>query len=117
MTKKEVGDLAENFIRTQYIRDGFAIISQNYHTRQGEVDIIARKGDLIAIIEVKARKDNSLVPIEYSVTKQKQRRVRLAATAFLQKNNLLDKKIRFDVAFVSFNEQMEYTHNIITAAF
>ncbi len=117
MTKKEIGDLAEQYICTQYKRDGYAIISQNYHTTQGETDIIARKGDNIVVIEVKARKDNSLVPIEYSVTKQKQRRVRLAATTYLQQNNLLNNKIRFDVAFVSFNEMMEFTHTIIKAAF
>lgn len=36
---------------------GYRILERNYRTKLGEIDIIARKGDLVAIVEVKARRD------------------------------------------------------------
>jgi len=36
---------------------GYRILARNFKTKSGEIDIIARKGDLIAIVEVKARRD------------------------------------------------------------
>jgi len=38
---------------------GYRILARNFKTKEGEIDIIARKGDLVAIIEVKARKEIS----------------------------------------------------------
>ena len=34
---------------------GYRIIARRYRTRLGEIDLVARKGDLVAIVEVKAR--------------------------------------------------------------
>ena len=36
---------------------GYRIVALRYKTKAGEVDIIARRGDLVAFVEVKARKD------------------------------------------------------------
>jgi Holliday junction resolvase-like predicted endonuclease len=36
---------------------GYRIVARNFRTKAGEIDIVARRGDLVAIVEVKARRD------------------------------------------------------------
>lgn len=78
---------------------GYQIIERNYKTKLGEIDIIARKGDLIAIVEVKAR--NTLNASLDSVGYQSVQRIHDAADLWLAKQKdaqLLS--MRFDIVAV-----------------
>ncbi len=77
------------------------IIARNYRTAQGEVDLIARDGDTIVFVEVKARRRGE--PAE-AVTPEKQRRLTLAALHFLKRHRLLEYAGRFDVVAVVWPE-------------
>ncbi len=48
---------AERLAALALMLKGYRIVAKRYQTPVGEVDLIARKGDLIALVEVKARKD------------------------------------------------------------
>ena len=50
---KEKGNFGEKLARDYLINDGFEIIVSNFFTRFGELDIIARNGQRIHIVEVK----------------------------------------------------------------
>ncbi len=84
-------------------KQGFTILSTNYHTRRGEVDIIAKKDDVIAFVEVKTRKKNYF-PLSQVITKPKQRRIALAALDFALTHHLMNNVLRFDVALVQYSE-------------
>ena len=72
---------------------GFAITERRYKTPVGEIDIIARKGDLTVFCEVKARKDYVSAAESLSI-KQKQRIARAAEYYMARlKNNLNNNKI------------------------
>ena len=74
---------------------------RGYGIAQGEVDLIARDGDTVVFVEVKARQAGN--PVE-AVTPAKQRRLTLAALHFLRKHNLLEVRARFDVVAIIWPE-------------
>ena len=57
--RMELGKAAEAAAADFLMARGFTIIERNYRKRRGEIDIIARKGDTIHFIEIKARSDAS----------------------------------------------------------
>ena len=52
--KRRLGDIGENIARDFLERRGFEIIERNYLRKWGEIDIIARKSNLINFVEVKS---------------------------------------------------------------
>ena len=95
----------EGFNNIKEIRDyaynkGYKIIARNFSCKYGELDIVAQKGDMIVIIEVKTRKNDNYAQAKEFVDYRKQNRIRNTADLFLQQQGLTDKIIRFDVAEV-----------------
>ena len=104
----------------RFVRDkGYNIITANYRCRFGEADIICMDKKTLVFVEVKARSGKMIAePREY-VSEQKQRKLTLTASHFMQKTKL-DLPVRFDVAEVYFedvNNYKEYTINYIEDAF
>ncbi len=80
---RNIGNIGENLICEYLIGNGYIIIKRNYTKLCGEIDIIATKGDIIAFVEVKTRKSDSLVSPLEAVTKSKQRKIINTAEIFL----------------------------------
>ena len=57
MISKYKGDYGEKLAARELIKKGYAIREKNYHTRMGEIDIIAEKDNTVVFVEVKLRKD------------------------------------------------------------
>ncbi|MBR2504190.1 MAG: YraN family protein [Oscillospiraceae bacterium] len=112
--KKLIGDKGENLIAKHYRRNGYKIISRNFSCRFGELDIVAQKGNTVAVIEVKTRKNSDFALAKEFVDYKKQNCIKNTAMLFLQKNNLMDCNIRFDVAEVYTEDN---SINITEAAF
>lgn len=111
---KLIGNKGENLIAKQYRKNGYKIIARNFSCRFGELDIVAQKGNTVAVVEVKTRKNAAFAKAAEFVDLKKQNRIKTAAKLFIQENNLMDCYIRFDVAEV-YTENS--TINIIEAAF
>lgn len=94
------GRWAEALCRLALRLKGYRILAVNLRTPVGEIDIVARRGRMVAIIEVKARDrgaDPGLVPAP-----RQRRRIARAAAAFLSMNPALaDLSVRFDVMSVA----------------
>ena len=108
---QELGSLGENIVAEYLKKNGFTILTQNYRTRCGEVDIIAQKGDTVAFVEVKTRK-KVYFPTSSVVTFGKQKKIIKAAKSFILKHNIIDKVLRFDVATVETINTQELDYNI-----
>ena len=80
------GRRGEQLARDHLARRGYDIIQTNFHSRYGEIDIIARKGDIVAFVEVKARRDRSFGEPFESVSPRKQSQIRRMARAWLMVN-------------------------------
>ena len=54
--KKTLGNWGEDKAALYLRLHGYRIVERNFRCRQGEIDVIARKGGVIAFVEVKLRK-------------------------------------------------------------
>ena len=96
MAATEIGawgeERAANYLRLR----GYRILARNCRYRQGELDIVARKGDYIVFIEVKLRKNNDFGEARDFVTYSKQQKCIAAAQMWLAENET-ELQPRFDV--------------------
>ena len=89
---KEGEDRAVAFLK----KKGYRILEKNYRTVFGEIDIIAKDGDVVVFIEVKTRADGAFgYPFE-AVTQRKREKIRKVALSFLKKLKR-EPPARFDV--------------------
>ena len=79
----EHGSLGEAYAARMLEEKGYQILARNFHTRFGELDIVAQKGEILAFVEVKTRATGSLARPAAAVSPGKQRRVILAAEGYL----------------------------------
>jgi putative endonuclease len=98
----DLGKLGEE-IAVKYLTDkGYEILERNWHNVHKEVDIIAKDGRFLVIVEVKTRQTNAYGEPDIAVTRQKQRMLIAAANAYLFRNKL-DLETRFDIISIVFN--------------
>ena len=84
-----------------YEKQGATLITHNYHTRMGEIDLILREPDgTLVFCEVKTRAKDSLDTPAAAVNAAKQRRIIASAAWYLQSTHQSDEPVRFDVAEV-----------------
>ncbi len=101
MTTKEIGDFGENEVCKYLISNRMKILDRNFHSRYGEIDIIAKDGSCIVFVEVKTRKSSLYgMPSEY-VTYSKRRKIIATAKYYLRNN--IDVEMRFDIAEVYYS--------------
>ena len=103
---KKGEQLAVNFL----IKNGYNVLERNYRFDKAEVDIIVRKENVLAIIEVKTRTNTDFGnPQEFVKPKQIQRLVK-AVDEYVTVNNL-DVEVRFDIiAIVKKGTQYNIEH-------
>ncbi len=79
---------------------GYRILARRYRTPRGEIDLVARRGGTIAIVEVKARgtRDAALE----AITPANRRRITEAASLWLSRNpRYNDATLRFDALLIA----------------
>ncbi len=81
---------------------GYEILGRNYHTREGEIDIIARDGKTLVFVEVKAGRQKDFGEPETWVDIKKQQKIGMAAESYLLLHNIENVDCRFDVVAVIF---------------
>ena len=100
MISKYKGDYGEKLSARELIKKGYIIKERNYHSRYGEIDIIAEKEDTVVFVEVKSRHGSSYGLGREAVTFAKQKHIIRAAELYLIKAGLTDSFARFDVVEV-----------------
>lgn len=90
---------------------GYKILTHNFHSRFGEIDIIAKDKSTIVFIEVKSRSNNSFgTPLE-AITYSKIEKIKKTAFYFLTLNNLGSSDFRIDaVEVIMGTEQVNINH-------
>jgi len=78
---------------------GFRILARRYRTRLGEIDLIARRGDLVLIVEVKARR--TLLEAMEAIRRESEWRIEGAADLWLSRQPDYGRlSVRFDMVAV-----------------
>lgn len=93
----DLGRIAENFTVSLLEDKGYKIIERNFHSRFGEIDIIACEGSVLVFVEVKARWSNKFGLPEEAVTPQKIWKIKKTADYYCLINSINDAKMRIDV--------------------
>jgi putative endonuclease len=81
--RRAQGDAAEERACRHLERSGFTIVERNYRMKGGEIDIVARKGDVLVFVEVRSLDSAEYGTPEESVTLAKRRRIVRAAREYL----------------------------------
>ena len=93
------GHRAETLAALALRLKGYRIVARRLRNPSGEIDIVARRGDLVAIVEVKARA--TLAEASDAVTQDAQRRIVNAANLWLSRQADATKlSLRFDIVAV-----------------
>ena len=95
-----MGSLAEDLVQTRLQDEGFEILGRNVRVGRDELDIVARKGGLLVVCEVRARSDDRWLSPAQSITKAKVASVRRGVATLLRAWRLSGLEVRLDVASV-----------------
>jgi putative endonuclease len=106
----ELGKKGEQLAVDFLLENGYDVVERNYRFQKAEIDIIAQKGDLLAVVEVKTRSTSDFGnPQDFVKPKQIQHLVKAIDQYVV--SNLLDVEVRFDIiAIVKEGESFKIEH-------
>lgn len=81
-------------------RAGLAVLERRFRVRLGEIDLIARHGDVLVFVEVKTRRSTTYGSPAEAVSPLKRRRMARVAEVYLQRTRRTSIRCRFDVVEV-----------------
>lgn len=99
---KEGEAIAANFL----MEKGYAIKKKNYRHQKAEIDIIAQKGDILAIVEVRARSTDHIIPIAATITQKKIQLLIRGANNYVTSQKLDNVEVRFDIITILKNSRV-----------
>ncbi|MBN2394993.1 MAG: YraN family protein [Candidatus Atribacteria bacterium] len=111
-----LGKIGEELAKNYLSKNGHTILEQNYKVPFGEIDLISEKDHCLCFVEVKARKSISSGLPEESITIFKKKKIIQVAQCYLKKHHIIDKKMRFDVISIQFDQhRLKEIRHIINA--
>lgn len=113
MNRNEVGRLAEQAAVDYLVAQGFELIATNVRVGPRELDVIARRGDLLVFVEVRARGKGAFEGAFASVDAAKRARIVEAASALWRDRFASDaslSRMRFDVIAVTLDGGVRVEH-------
>jgi len=118
--KQEIGKKGETVAVHYLKKQGYRIIEQNYRSKAGEIDIIAREKQSLVFVEVKTRSSRSFGSPKWAITPKKQKTISMAALYYLKMTNQNDVDARFDVVSILLqgeDTQIELVRNAFDLAY
>src|SRR3989338_2791101 len=117
MSKTQSGNYGESLAVNFLKKRGYKILERNYRIRGGEIDIVAREGELLVFVEVKARWSHEYGLPSESITYWKIKALLKTAAFYCVKINWKDRPYRIDLVSIDFanskdNPEIELIKNI-----
>lgn len=100
--RQKLGQRGERLAEEYFKRRRFSILERNYRYRRGEIDLIARRGNLIVFIEVKTRSSNTFIDAEQSLRSRQISSIREVAEHYLHEVKW-QGEVRFDILTIEEN--------------
>jgi putative endonuclease len=111
------GKRGEDAACDELTKRGYRILERRFRTRCGEIDIVARDGDVIVFVEVKARSSGRFGQPFESLTWHKRQRLAQMAASYLFLKHLCGVPCRFDVVGVRASESDACSVEVLQNAF
>lgn len=112
----DFGKKAEDLAVEYLLKNGYKILVRNFRFQKAEIDIIAEKEGIVAIVEVKARSTDAFMLPQEAVTKTKIRSIVSTANHYLEEFNK-QHEVRFDIMSVLPDDKGNLMIEHITDAF
>jgi len=93
-------DLAKDFLQQRE----YQILTENYYTQAGEIDIICQKDEQLVFIEVKTRTSQEFGIPEQAIDKNKKEKLHKTALNYLQENKISQENWRIDCIAIEINK-------------
>ena len=103
-TRQAFGRKSEALAAKHLKKMGYKIVTRNYRTKLGEIDIIAKDSSTLVFVEVKARQSAQYGSPKAAVTYEKQRKISMVALAYLKATQQMQTAARFDVVSIDYSE-------------
>lgn len=111
MHNRDLGNWGEGQAAKFLRKKGYEIITRNFYSYQGEIDIIAKDKNEIVFCEVKTRRNISFGMPADSVNYYKKKHIQATAKYYLYKNNINNTSVRFDIIEVYLiNHKIKINH-------
>ena len=101
--RRSRGRLGEQLVAQKLQAEGFTIAAYNFANAYGEIDLIARKDDLLLFVEVKLRTNSNVDPAELILLSKQKKIIRVAKLFLSMHTEQHDVICRFDVALVEYS--------------
>jgi putative endonuclease len=110
------GNVAEKVATDYLIQQGLTLVTHNFHSRQGEIDMIMMDNNTVVFVEVKYRQQSAYGHANEMVSITKQQKIRHTASFYLQQQqlNVYNTPCRFDVVAIEgnlLNPQIQWLKN------
>jgi putative endonuclease len=116
--RRALGTDGEAAVARWYASAGYAVIDRNWRCREGELDLVLARDDVVVFCEVKTRTSFAFGASVEAVTWSKQRRLRRLARRWLVEHPARrPRDVRFDVASVIAARDAEPAIEVVEAAF
>lgn len=99
------GQRSEQAAAAYLRRLGYRILAANLHESTGEIDLLARDGHTLVVVEVRSSAKSDAERIAATVNHTKQKRLTEATLQFLTRHRLLNHPVRFDVIVIIWPEE------------
>ena len=110
----DLGKLGEELAVNYLTGKGYKILERNWHNIHKEIDIIAKDGKFLVIVEVKTRQTDEYGEPDIAVTRKKQRMLIAAANAYITRKGL-DMETRFDIISIVLKDSEPVIDHIVDA--
>lgn len=93
-------DLAWQHLRTA----GYALVERNARSRLGEIDLVVERDGTLVFVEVRSRSGSRFGSALESIDRRKRRRLGRLAEAYLAHRRIEDRRVRFDVVAIEWQD-------------
>lgn len=118
MKRKDLGALGEKLAKDYLKKQGYRLRETNFRCSEGEIDIVAEKGDYLVIVEVRTKSSTAFGSPEESLTASKKQRLITLAMAYRDSHQNLPTDWRIDVVAVELEpdgrlKRLEHIENAV----
>lgn len=100
MSGKPLGDRGEELAARHLAAGGWMVLNRNFRVGRKEIDLVARRGEVVAFVEVKTRSGRGFGhPLE-AITWKKRREIQQVAQAWIDRHGRDGDTYRFDAVSV-----------------
>ena len=105
--KQSLGQRGEALAAAHLLDRGYTIVARNWRCPAGEIDIVARDGDCLVLVEVRTRRGGAYGTPEESITPRKQAKMVEVAQTYIQLEGQEDAAWRIDVVAIEIGPRGE----------